>query len=109
AFKRCAAKLTIVESRAVTILAVLLIEGLAALHLLLRKCRRPLPAALRARAWGAGCCCDYAADKDEGGETDEFAQAGAWSNVDPPCTRHLWTRPAGPSSHKHGLPAQARQ
>src|SRR6266852_6738121 len=45
--ERGAADLAIVERRAVTILAVLLIDRLAAFHLPLRECRRPLLPALR--------------------------------------------------------------
>src|SRR5215470_4599705 len=47
AFERGAAELAIVERRAVTILAVPLIDRLAAFHLLLRECGRPLLPALR--------------------------------------------------------------
>src|SRR5260221_5927327 len=47
ALERCAAELAIVEGRAVTILAVLLIDRLATLHLLFGECGRPLLPALR--------------------------------------------------------------
>src|SRR5437660_12571917 len=47
ALERGAAELAVVEGRAVTILAVPLIDRLAAFHLFLRECGRPLLPALR--------------------------------------------------------------
>src|SRR5712671_2342566 len=74
--ERGAAELAIVERRAVTILAVLLIDRLAAFHLPLRECRRPLLPALRGGLQGRGC---HECERSRGGGTESHsARASKW-------------------------------
>src|SRR5229473_2431829 len=91
--ERGAAELAIVERRAVTVQAVLLIDRLAALHLLFRKSGGPLLPALREGLQGPGRCeCER---RRGGGTESHSAQASGWlahGHDEDSKTKYRWWR-----------------